>query len=234
MLANIRGAVLLAGQVVRQTGGEEGVSLEGQIWEVVSSWQAYTACALLAGGIVFAIYGWRISKVLAVMNFGVIGGFGGHWLAVHLGLNEIACTASLGAVLGGLCIWQTRHGVSLLAGGAGGVLGAALAYSLKQVLAHPTPWIWAGFLLGFVIFALLAFIIYKVAAVLYSSVQGSGLVLVGVLSLLSMQTSVGDRLLDFLQSHVYLLPIMLWIPTVTSIIIQQTLLKRDPSWSIDG
>ena len=234
MLANIRGAMLLTGQVVTQLGAEQEIVLESKIWNVVSSWQAYTACALLAAGVIFVIYGWRISKVLAVINFGALGGFAGHWLAVLLGMNEIAGTVILGAVLGGLCVWQTRHGVSLLAGGAGGVLGASLAYSLKPVLTHPTPWIWAGFLVGFVTFALLAFIIYKVAAILYSSVQGSALVLAGVLSLLSTQVSIGYRLLDFLQSHVYMLPIMIWIPTITSIIIQQTLFKRDPSWSIDG
>ena len=222
---------MLAGQVVTQIGGEEGVALEDQIWEAVSSWQAYTACALLAGGIIFAIYGWRISKVLAVINFGIIGGFAGHWLGGLLGLNEIASTVGLGAVLGGLCIWQTRHGVSLLAGGAGGVLGASLCYSLN--LANPTPWIWAGFLLGFVTFALLAFIIYKVAAVLYSSVLGSALVVAGVLSLLSTQASISQRLADALRDHIYLLPIMLWIPTAASIVIQQMKLKRDPSWVID-
>ena len=222
---------MLAGQVVTQIRDKEEVILADQIWAAVSSWQAYTACALLAGGIIFAIYGWRISKVLAVINFGIIGGFAGHWLGGLLGLNEIASTVGLGAVLGGLCIWQTRHGVSLLAGGAGGILGASLCYSLN--LANATPWIWAGFLLGFVTFALLAFIIYKVAAVLYSSVQGSTLVVVGVLSLLSTQASISQRLAEVLRDHIYLLPIMLWVPTATSIVIQQMKLKHDPSWVID-
>ena len=231
MLANIKVAILLAGQAVTEIGGTEKVRLEDQIWEAVASWQAYTACALLAGGIIFALYGWRISKVLAVINFGIIGGFVGHWLGGLLGLNEIVSTVGLGAVLGGLCVWQTRHGVSLLAGVAGGVLGASLAYSLD--LANATPWIWAGFLLGFVTFALLAFIIYKVAAVLYSSVQGSALVVAGVLSLLSTQASIGQRLAGVLRDHIYLLPIMLWIPTAASIVIQQMKLKRDPSWVID-
>jgi len=231
MLPNIEAAILLAGQAVTEIGAGDKLSLADQIWEAVSSWQAYTACALLAGGIVFAIYGWRISKVLAVINFGIIGGFLGHWLAGLLGLNEIAGTVGVGAILGGFCIWQTRHGVSLLAGGAGGVLGASLCYSVN--LANATPWIWAGFLLGFVTFALLAFIIYKVAAVLYSSVQGSALVVAGVLSLLSTQASIGQSLAAVLREHIYLLPIMLWLPTAASIVIQQMKLKRDPSWVID-
>ncbi len=230
MLASIKGATFVAGQVVMAIGATEDVSLEDQIWQVVSSWQAYTACALLAGGIIFAIYGWKISKVLAVINFGIIGGFAGHYLAERLALNDIACTVGLAVVLGGLCVWQNRYGVSLLAGGAGGVLGAAFCYSLS--LAHAKPWIWAGFLLGFVIFALLAFIIYKVAAVLYSSVQGSALVVAGGLSLLS-KTSMGEGLAEALRNHVYLLPIMLWVPTVASIVIQQMKLKRDPTWAID-
>ena len=229
MLAGIKSIMLVAGQIVAQTGPEVEVTPESQIWEVVARWQPYTACALLAAGIIFAIYGWRISKVLAVINFGVIGGFVGHYLAGLWGLNEIAGTVGLAAALGGLCIWQTRHGVSLLAGGAGGILGAALCYSLSWVNA----WIWAGFLLGFVTFALLAFIIYKVAALLYSSVQGSALVVAGVLSLLSTQASVTEKLPGILQEHVYLLPIMLGVPTAISIVIQQMNLKRDPGWAID-
>ena len=233
-ITSIKSAMLAAGQaVMMEAGPAEALSLEDQIWQAVSSWQAYTACALLAGGIIFCIYGWRISKVLAVINFGILGGFVGHWLAGRVGLNDTASTIGMAVVLGGLCVWQTRHGVSLLAGGAGGVLGASLAYSLSQVLVHSTPWIWAGFLLGFVTFALLAFIIYKVAAVLFSSVQGSTLVVAGVLSLLSTQASIGGSMLEFLRSHVYVLPIMLWIPTVVSIVMQQMKLKRDPSWMID-
>ena len=231
MLAGIRSIMLAVGQVVAETEAEVEVTPEDQIWEVVASWQAYTACALLAAGIIFAIYGWRISKVLAVINFGIIGGFVGHYLAGVLELNDIASTVGLAMVLGGLCIWQTRHGVSLLAGGAGGVLGAALCYSLS--LANANHWIYAGFLLGFVTFALLAFIIYKVAAVLYSSVQGSALVVAGVLSLLSTQASVAEKLPGILRDHIYLLPIMLWVPTAISIVIQQMKLKRDPSWAID-
>ncbi len=233
MLANLKAVMFLAGQTVAQNGVKTETVLEDQIWQAVSSWQTYTACALLAAGVVFVCYGWRISKVLAVINFSIIGGFVGHFLALRLGINDLACTVGLAVVLGGLCIWQTRHGVSLLAGGAGGVLGAAIAYGLKSVLANPTPWIWAGFLLGFVTFALLAFIIYKVAAVLYSSVQGSALIVVGVLSLLSTQPSIADRLADALRTHIFLLPIMLGVPTIVSIVIQQMQLKRDPSWSID-
>lgn len=209
----------------------ETIRLEDQIWQVVSSWQAYTACALLAAGIIFAIYGWRISKVLAVINFVAIGGFTGHYLSGLLTLNDIACTVGLAAALGGLCIWQTRHGVSLLAGGAGGVLGAALCYALN--LQVSAPWIWAGFLVGFVTFALLAFIVYKVAAVIFSSVEGAALLLAGTLSLLSSQPSVADQIADTLRTHIYLLPIMLGVPTAISVVIQQVMLKRTAGWSID-
>ena len=113
--------------------------------------------------------------------------------------------------------------------GAGGILGAALCYSLS--LAE--SWIWAGFLLGFVTFALLAFIVYKVAAVLYSSVEGSALMVAAVLSLLSTQEFIAGPLVELIHNYVYALPIMLAVPTVASIIIQQAMLKRAAGWSID-
>ena len=214
---------------VNQVNGEIGPSLEDQILETVAGWQAYTACALLAAGIVFAIYGWRISKVLAVINFAIIGGFLGHYLAGQVNIPELASTVGLAIALGGLCIWQSRHGVSLLAGGAGAILGAALAYSLSAADA----WVWTGVLVGFVTFALLAFIIYKVAAILYSSVEGSALVVVGALSLASTQDSIAGPLSEAIRSHVYILPIMLAVPTIASIVIQQRMLKRAAGWSID-
>ena len=231
MFATLKAAVLTAGLAVQaQQEVEPGRVLEDQIFQAVSSWQAYTACALLAAGIIFAIYGWRISKVLAVINFAIIGGFLGHYLAGRLGINEIACTVGLAVLLASLCVWQNRHGVSLLAGGAGGILGAALCYSLSL----GKPWIWAGFLVGFVTFALLAFIIYKVAALLYSSVQGSALVVAGTLSLLSTQQSIAPGLSEALRDHVYLLPIMLGVPTVASLITQRTMLKHTAGWAIDN
>jgi hypothetical protein len=233
MLATLKtGAYLMsvaAGTQLNQVNGELTPTLEDRILETVAGWQAYTACALLAAGIIFAIYGWRISKVLAVVNFAVIGGFLGQYVAGRAGINELASTAGLAVVLGALCIWQTRHGVSLLAGGAGAILGAALAHSLGAADA----WVWTGVLVGFVTFALLAFIIYKVAAILYSSVEGSALVVAGALSLASTQDFIAGPLSESMRSHVYILPIMLAVPTVGSIVIQQRMLKRAAGWSID-
>ena len=231
MFVGTKTTLLLASLTLQaQNQTHEAPPLEDQIWEVVASWEAYTACALLAAGIIFAIYGWRISKVLAVINFAAIGGFLGHYLAGLVSIHDLTSTLGLAIILAGLCVWQTRYGVSLLAGGAGGILGAALAYSIGL----DKPLIGAGFLLGFVTFALLAFIIYKVAAVLYSSVQGSALVVAGTLSLLSTQESIASRLPEALRNHVYLLPIMLAVPTIASIIIQQRMLKRTAGWSIDA
>ena len=233
MLATIKTGVFVAGLAVQaqvnQANGEVTPTLEEQILEAVASWQAYAACALLAAGIVFAIYGWRISKVLAVINFAAIGGFLGHYLAGQVNIPELPSTVGLAVVLGGLCIWQTRHGVSLLAGGAGAILGASLAYSLNAADA----WVWTGVLVGFVTFALLAFIIYKVAAILYSSVEGSALVVAGALSLVSSQESIAGPVVDAIHNQVYVLPIMLAVPTAASIIIQQRMLKRAAGWSID-
>ena len=230
MFAGIKTSVLLASLAVQaQTQAQKVPRVEDQVWQAVAGWQAYTACALLAAGIIFAIYGWRISKILAVVNFAVIGGFAGHYFAGRLGVHDLACTVGLAAVLGGLCIWQNRQGVSLLAGGAGGILGAAFCYSLNT----DEPWIWAGLLLGFVTFALLAFIIYKVAAVLYSSVEGSALIIAGVLSLISTQPSIKDPLVESMHNRIYLLPIMLALPTIASIIIQHKMLKGTSGWAID-
>ena len=230
MFAGIKTAEFLASLVLQvQNQTQKVPRVEDQVWQAVASWQAYTACALLAAGIIFAIYGWRISKVLAVINFAVIGGFVGHYLAGRLGIHDLACTVGLAVILAGLCIWQNRHGVSLLAGGAGGILGAAFCYSLNT----DEPWIWAGLLLGFVTFALLAFIIYKVAAVLYSSVEGSALMVAGTLSLLSTQPSIAGPLVESIHTRIYLLPIMLAVPTIASIIIQHRMLKGTSGWAID-
>ena len=87
--------------------------------------------------------------------------------------------------------------------------------------------------MGFITFALLAFIIYKVAAILYSSVEGSALVVAGVLSLMSTQEAIAGRVSEAIRNRIYILPIMLAVPTVASIIIQQRMLKRAAGWSID-
>ena len=225
---------------VLQTNGSassQDGQLERQIWDVVSNWQPYTACALLAAGFIFAIYGWRISKVLAVINVAAVGGFVGHFAAGQFEqLSDLAaaCTIGLAGALGALCIWQTRHGVSLLAGAAGGVIGSALVYALNLPEEQSTAWISAGFLVGFVTFALFAFIVYKVAAVLFSSVEGAALLAAGTLSLLSTQPSIADKISESLQSNTYMLPLILGVPTVISIIVQKVLLKRGAGWSIDN
>lgn len=197
------------------------------IWQFIVNVSWLEAAVFVAFGAIYLAYGWRIFKALVVINYAAIGLYLGIYLGDKLGSGLWG--GIIGAfTLGTACYPFMKFAISMLGAIAGGVLGAAL----WRIMTLPDPLIWAGALAGLVAGGLLAFSSFKSSIMLFTSLQGSMFIVVGMLALLSDYPQLGQHITDAVYAHVFLLPALLVVPTVSGIFFQAKLLKLESDWAM--
>ncbi len=198
------------------------------IWEYIVriSWlQAFFAVAF---GAIYFIYGWRVFKMLVVINFTLIGIFVGKYLGTILEGSGL-WGGIMGALILGAVSWPfMKYSVSALGGMAGAVIGAALWRSFGL----PDHYLPAGALTGLVAGGLLAFSSFKMSIMLFTSLQGSAFLVIGILALLHDYPSFSMAISDAVLSREYLLPLMVVFPTLGGVVFQQYLLRHEEDWAM--
>ncbi|MHC4496512.1 MAG: hypothetical protein ACYSYM_11900, partial [Planctomycetota bacterium] len=171
-------------QATRSAGSEaeEAVVPIDLFWTQITSLSWLEAVTFISFGVVCLFYGWRVFKILVVINFGLLGLIIGMGITQKIvGLNNQLTGGLVGmGVLAVLSVPLMRWAVCVLGAAAGGILTSGIWYACGL----PEQYIWAGGLIGFVGGGMISFIIFKAAVILFSSLWGSGLAVVGCLSLL--------------------------------------------------
>jgi len=173
------------------------------------------AAFLLILGAIFLLWGYPVFRYLIMLNFGVVGAYLG--AAAGKDANTIIAGAMIGGFLAAAAAWpMMRWAVAVTGASIGMLLGAAAWRAAGQ---DPT-FDWAGGLTGFVGFGMLSFIAYRSGIILYTSLQGGGLLALGILGLLEKYPSIGPELADHLTKQHFLLPTAIVIPAVIGLIFQ--------------
>jgi hypothetical protein len=197
------------------------------IWQFILDLRYLESAVFIAFGIIYLIYGWRVFRVLVTINFAGVGMYLGIYLGDKLGSSLWG--GIVGAVMLGTICWPfMKYSVSILGGFAGAILGGAI----WRIIGLPEPLIWCGALTGLIAGGLLVFSSYKTSIMLFTSLQGSAFVVIGILALLSDYPNLGQHITDAIYAHLFLLPTLLIIPTVSGIFFQQRLLKRENDWAM--
>lgn len=202
----------------------------GLIWEQIASLHWFHAVLALSFGIVYLLYGWRIFKVLSIICFGLIGlGFG-------MMIGETLGSELWGGVIGLLTLAilsmpLMKWGVSALGAIAGGVITGAIWYAIGL----PQLYIWAGIIVGMVAGGMISFIVLEIAVMLFTSLGGSVITVVAILSLIhnyesNMIDPATSHIHDMVFDNTWFLPIALIGPTIFGIIMQNKLIKHSPKW----
>jgi hypothetical protein len=199
------------------------------IWEHVTSLGPVEALTFISFGVVWLFYGWRVFKILVTICFALGGLLLGIWAnnALIHG-NVIWLSALFAALLAIMSIPLMRWGVTLLGAAAGGVLTAGGWIALRL----PEQYIWAGAIIGIIAGAMISFIVFKIAVMLFTSLGGSALMVVGVLAILYKYMGAAERLQDLFFNKKWFLPLMLLTPIVIGIILQYRFIKGAKDWSV--
>jgi hypothetical protein len=180
-----------------------------------------TATLLIVLGIIYLLFGFYLFRGLVVINAGFVGAWLGAVIGDHSG-SAVPC-AVLGAFIGAaVAIPLIKWAVAV----HGGLLGAALGGSIWRLMDLDPRFAWAGAGMGLIACGLFCFILFKGSVMAYMSLQGSLMLVFGLLGLLYKYQDLGPRITTGLQSRHFILPMAIFIPTVIGLLYQQTLGKQ--------
>ncbi len=226
--------VTILARAVGSTGreaAEEAIVPIDLIWEYVTSLNLLEALTFMSFGAVCLFYGWRIFKMLVVISFALLGLIMGITISDKISGES---TRLLGGLIGlgvmaALSVPLIRWAVCILGAVAGGILTSGIWYACGL----NERYIWAGAVIGMVAGGMISFIIFKIAIMLFSSVGGSALMVVGTLAVMCNEHVGREELVKVLVlNHNWFLPVALIVPAVVGIILQNKFIKGSRDWSV--
>lgn len=201
------------------------------LWGQVTTLSWLQAIIAISFGAVYLIYGWRIFKVLVIICFGLVGLFAGVNIGSKFDSEVLGGIVGL-TVLGGLSVPLMRWAVSILGAAAGGILTGGIWYAFGL----PERYIPAGALIGIVAGGMISFIVFRIAVMLFTSLGGGALIITGMLSLLyqyeSTQKPPTETMKSMLYNHNWFLPLLLLVPTIIGVMVQNKGIKSTKTWTI--
>jgi hypothetical protein len=177
------------------------------------------AVILILAGIVFLLFGYSIFKVLVTLNAAVLGGYTGALLGEKSGVAVPA--GIVGAMLAGTAAWPTmKYAVAIM----GAMFGAVLGVTFWRLANLDPNFGWSGGMTGLVFFGLLSFLLFRECIICYTSLQGSVMLIFGILGLVLKYQDVAGPLDHHFQVKPFLLPLAIFIPTLAGFIYQRSTL----------
>lgn len=174
------------------------------------------ATILVMGGIIYLLFGIHIYRWLVMLNAAILGG------AIGGGIGERAGSAIAGALVGAFIAaaltWpMLKYAVAAM----GGIFGALLGASLWRSANLEPNLMWAGALTGLIGFGLLSFVLFRGSIMMYTSLQGSVMLIFGILGLIYKYQELGPKVTENMTLKPFLLPILIFIPATVGLIYQQ-------------
>ena len=146
-----------------------------------------------------------------------------------VGLNNQFVGGIIGLItLAVLSIPLMRWSICLLGAAAGGILTSGIWYACGLT----EQYIWAGGLIGIVAGGMISFIIFKAAVILFSSLWGSVLVVVGSLALLYLYPKTSVKVEELVFSLRWFLPTLIIAPTAIGFVLQHKFLKTSKDYNL--
>ena len=225
--------VTILAQAVETTSPEaagEGIVPIDFIWAQIISLNLLESLTFISFGAVCLFYGWRVFKILVVISFALLG------LVLGIIVSEKISGENyqiLGGVTGFVAmavisVPLMRWAVSILGAVAGGILASGIWYACGL----NERYILAGSMIGIVAGGMISFIIFRIAVMLFSSLGGSGLMVVGVLALLYLYPQTKEQVEELVFAKRWFLPAALMLPTIVGIIVQNKFIKGSRNWSV--
>ena len=219
-----------AAQTATPQEAEEAIVPIDLFWNQITSLSLLEALTFISFGVVCLFYGWRVFKVLVVINFALLGMILGMAITEKIdGLNNQFAGGVVGMViLAVLSVPLMRWAICILGAAAGGILTSGIWYACGLTERY----IWAGGLVGVVAGGMISFIIFKAAVILFSSLWGSGLVVIGSLALLYLYPKTSVKVEELVFSLKWFLPVVLSAPTAIGFVLQHKFLKTSKDYNL--
>lgn len=176
------------------------------------------AVLLVIGGIIYLLFGYHIFKILVTLNATILGAYFGAMLGDKSGTAIPA--AIVGGLLAAAATWPVmKYAVAIM----GGIFGALLGVTIWRLCNLDPNFAWSGAMTGMVFFGLLSFLLFRQCIMTYTSLQGSVMLVFGVLALIFKYDQIASTLSHSFEIKPFLLPLSIFIPTLAGFIYQQAM-----------
>jgi hypothetical protein len=197
---------------------------QGDVLSWAQNVGALTAAVMVLAGVIYLLYGVYAYRMLVTMNAAVVGAYIGGLL------GEQAGNATAGAMVGGFACaalsWPLmKYAVAIMGGAFGMVLGAAVWRSCNLDVQYA----WSGGMMGLIFFGMLSFLLFRGSIMMYTSLQGSVMLVFGLLGLIYKYQDIAPKLTDDLNARAFILPMIIFIPATLGLIWQQTQFPAQPA-----
>ncbi len=193
--------------------------------ETLQSMSGIWAVIFLAAGLICLFQGYKIYRTVTVILALAIGAFAGYYLGKKINAEYVVagCLAVLMAVS---CFPLMKYAVSLLGGLAGAFMGANSWSALGRLAGSGgdnsvAQHYWVGALVGLLVCGMLAFILFKITVVMFTSVSGSTIAVLGAVALLLQVDMFKQTIFDSISAHAMILPLLVLVPATIGFILQE-------------
>lgn len=199
-----------------------------ELLDALQAMSVVWAVVFIIAGIVCMLNGYRFYKSVTVILALLVGMFAGYALSARLQAPAYIVAGCLGLLMAVLCFPLMKYAVAVLGGLTGAFLGANLWTAIVHVvykndpgaLANAAKFNGIGALIGLLVCGMLAFILFKMAVVLFTSVSGSTVAVLGVLALLLQIPGMHESIFNSISKYPVVVPMLVFVPTIIGLILQ--------------
>ena len=190
---------------------------QGDLLTWAQSMGALTAALLVLAGMTYLLFGVYAYRALVTINAAVVGAYIGALIGHKAG------NATAGAMVGGFAAcalaWpMMKYAIAIM----GGAFGALLGASIWRAANLDPQYAWAGGGMGLIFFGMLSFLLFRGSIMMFTSLQGSVMLIFGLLGLIYKYQEFAPRVNENLSLRPFLLPLFIFIPATLGLIWQQT------------
>lgn len=189
----------------------------GLVWAIV----------FLITGLMCMINGYKNYKIATVILALGIGLFAGYRFGESINANAYIVGGCIAALMAVCCFPLMKYAVAVLGGLSGAFLGANLWTSIATVASPEkaeefSRHHWVGALMGLIICGMLAFVLFKLSIILFTSVGGATIAAIGGIALLLSFPASSATVSESIQTHAITIPMLVFVPALIALILQQT------------
>jgi len=176
----------------------------------------FAVAVMIVGGVcIFQGYRWHrwIVVVLALM----LGLAVGDLVSDRVGRSSVVAIA-MGLLFAAIASPMLRFTVAIFAGLAGAFLGANV-WSIVQGSEAGEPW--PGAAMGFILLALSSFLIFRISIILFTSLGGAAMFVIGGIACLLHVDGVRATVTEHLAQHQLVVPMLVGIAAVVGFVLQE-------------
>jgi len=188
------------------------------------------AVVFLIAGMICLLNGYRVYQPIIILSGLILGILAGYYLGAKINASQIVA-GCLGLLLAVACFPLMKYAVAALGALAGAFIGANAWTSITATVADPqmaqaaAQNYWIGALVGLLVFGMLAFIVFKLSIIVFTTISGSTLVVLGAMALLLQVPAWREEIATELSAHAAVVPLLVFVPAVIGLILQEA--RRD-------